>query len=1200
MATQIVNTGTVTGTILSANTSQSVYDAGKTKKVIIRRGGAQLISAGGETTSSIVSLGGRQVVSDGIASKTIINNGGSQIVSGGESTETTINKGGLQKIFAGSIDKTIIKNGGKQILSQNEDTNAGSTANETTVSKGGIQEVSDACTADETKLLGGTQFLKTGATATNTTVNNGASQVVSAGATATNTTINNGGKLVVVGKDTDANGGISNLTVNAKGSICSQMAGKTSTLFTVNAGGSITTGIIYTPNGGGSLIISANADATNVVVSNNATMWVTKDGTATGTIVNKGGSQIVSAFEDSTTYGTSGGSTIETVVNASGVQIVGEYGTATTTTIKKGGTQVVSANGTATNTVVESGGIQQVNAGTANNTTVKKGGLQEIFAGSGNNTILSGGSQFIYDTCTDPITGTQVSKGGLQVTHNAKIDTINVLSGGKLALISDASADDTSRNLTNIDISGGGTFAIYKTDNSYIFNETTNSLSGLKKANLYTVSKGGEISKASFTQKGTMVVSDSGATTLVQIASGGIQSVSGGTTTSTIILNGGIQDVSGGTVTNTIIKKGGIQRLSASGDGTVVEAGGSLVFAADVKATNLIVSSGGLIYSGDTPLITFNKGGILSGVDYDPTDNEYPRQLIIGANAEAQKYTWSGTQLVNKGTVTSATLTGYTSGDTTIPYEMYVTAGKVDKTTINAKGSMTVNMALESGDVTSTTIKSGGNLSVSGGTLETINVAKGGTFNLTTGADISASNINIAASGDVKLDSTKVFTVKGKISNATYSGDANTNTFKIGKGAIGSNFLTNTFLNVSSGGKIIKATLQDGSTLNVGSKGVVSTLTASGAATIVVSGGGIISNLTLQDTAKVTINTSGLVSGLTRAAGTVALSGGTIAGAYTIDEDDEISGAGCWTDAKNTLTLGASGGITLSDLSLTLNGATLNLAGKTTLTSLDGKVTNTTGFDLSASGISGDNIATTNTTVTLLTTTDNTQLKSKFTIKVDELQDLGKYQLTSGGLTLAGSYVIKAGKTSVSASIDKKVAKNGVSYKLSGDGTLSLTPYASTNKIFQGTAKKSNISGTVDSDIFYGSRQLKVSSANTVSTNDTIDGKNGRDIVVYDTNTWGNDIIKATKGTMNLVFVGLAEDTDYKKETSGTTVKFTRLVSGDADTSQTITVQRWNNDTHIKYDNVTADDFSDYVSASPIKTFANARDELWKETKMLA
>ena len=215
---------------------------------------------------------------------------------------------------------------------------------------------------------------------------------------------------------------------------------------------------------------------------------------------------------------------------------------------------------------------------------------------------------------------------------------------------------------------------------------------------------------------------------------------------------------------------------------------------------------------------------------------------------------------------------------------------------------------------------------------------------------------------------------------------------------------------------------------------------------------------------------------------------------------------------------------------------------------------------------------------------DSTQsVNNSFTVVVSAAQQEGTYRLSSN-LTLARGtgFTVKAGSEEMgTAKLGKAKKLNGVSYKVTqANGVVTLKLATAAGKMFRGDAGANSFTGTAHSDIFYGGKG-----------NDTITGTNGRDVAVYDTAGWGQDTIKATGGTMTLLFAGFA-DSDVTKKKSGTSLVLTRK-----GTSQKVTVEGWNDATHnIVYADTLAE-FNKYLNAASPTTAqtTSARNEVWKK-----
>ncbi|MBQ7739511.1 MAG: hypothetical protein IJT59_07650 [Desulfovibrionaceae bacterium] len=133
--------------------------------------------------------------------------------------------------------------------------------------------------------------------------------------------------------------------------------------------------------------------------------------------------------------------------------------------------------------------------------------------------------------------------------------------------------------------------------------------------------------------------------------------------------------------------------------------------------------------------------------------------------------------------------------------------------------------------------------------------------------------------------------------------------------------------------------------------------------------------------------------------------------------------------------------------------------------------------------------------------------------------------------------------------------------------------------------KNETLSGTTDSDIFYTGRNSC-----------TVQGSNGRDVVVYDTR-WGNDLIKGTHGTITLLFTNVKQK-NIVSSLRGSTMTITKK----NDSSQKITVENWNEKTHNIVFSSGMSAFKEYVNtAEPSSDLKTAmRKEVWKNTGLSA
>ena len=218
------------------------------------------------------------------------------------------------------------------------------------------------------------------------------------------------------------------------------------------------------------------------------------------------------------------------------------------------------------------------------------------------------------------------------------------------------------------------------------------------------------------------------------------------------------------------------------------------------------------------------------------------------------------------------------------------------------------------------------------------------------------------------------------------------------------------------------------------------------------------------------------------------------------------------------------------------------------------------------------------------------QADSNNQIIVQVAQGIGLYRLSQNLIQSKNtSYVIKQGNTTIgTAKLNgKTLTKNGVTYKLKSSGDrINLTLSLKAGKILKNNGKNSKLTGNTDSDIFYGGKG-----------NDVITGKNGRDVSVYDTNSWGKDTIKKTSGTMIVLFNGLTKS-KIKTSLKGSTM----TISKASDDSQKITLEGWGSNTHSIVFTNGLSAFSKYLkTASPTtKQVSSARSEIWKKSGLAA
>ena len=217
---------------------------------------------------------------------------------------------------------------------------------------------------------------------------------------------------------------------------------------------------------------------------------------------------------------------------------------------------------------------------------------------------------------------------------------------------------------------------------------------------------------------------------------------------------------------------------------------------------------------------------------------------------------------------------------------------------------------------------------------------------------------------------------------------------------------------------------------------------------------------------------------------------------------------------------------------------------------------------------------------------DSTAWNGSQDIHVSKNQKIGTYKIVKG-LNLNDTFmntIVIDNKAVANTKINDKVTKNGVTYSSiysSSTEELKLKISVAAGVIRKATGKNSKLVGTNNSDIFYGG-----------SGNDRIQCKNGRDVVVYDSSSWGKDIISATSGTLSVLFNNIKKSEISQKQ-SGNNL----LITKKNDKNQSITIKNYSEDTHelVFTDNMKT--FSKYIAASnpTKKQVSSMQNEVWKK-----
>ena len=470
--TTTIPAGTVSsgGDIMSIIT-QNVYGEADNYTV----SGTQQVMSGGKTNGSIIySYGQQNVLSGGVSNNTTVQYYGMQNINGSSYNSSVDTRGTINVNRGGYAEGTIVNGGTYSVLS-------GASSSQTIVNSGREYVTG---TEENATINGGTQEIKSGGIAENTTINNGGTQQVDEGGTAKETIISSGGSAVVYGTSTGTlvdsgakfkiygdgvaeNTIISGGTMEVSGSgtsLSSQMISGIQRVYGLASGSSISGGTQTVYSGGkaentkisgdgiqnvsySGLTVSTNlyggtqninngATAQNTVLSGGE-MNVLSGGTATGTELNSG-TEIVSGTDSGSIINgglqqiASGGKAVSTTING-GTQEIQEGGSSEGTVINTNGLQQVASGGVSVNTTISGGEMNVLSGGTATGTELNSG--TEIVSGTDSGSTINGGLQQIADggkaVSTTINGGTQsIYGGGISENPNVKGGNLRIYQGG--------------------------------------------------------------------------------------------------------------------------------------------------------------------------------------------------------------------------------------------------------------------------------------------------------------------------------------------------------------------------------------------------------------------------------------------------------------------------------------------------------------------------------------------------------------------------------------------------------------------------------------------------------------------------------------------------------------------------------------------------------------------------------------------------
>ena len=668
--------GSASGFVINNKGVQTITSGGSATSTIINAGGRQDISSGGRSTQITQNSGGNVNVtvygsdnatfisgkydgthdfnlSNGVASGFVINSGGFQTVSsGGKSTQITQNSGGSVNVTVKGGDNVTVVSGTNEFGSAFS--LASGHASGFVINVSGWQIISSGGAATSTTInASGSQTLSSGGSASLTTINSAGIQIVSSGGRATSTTINSGGV-----QNISSGGSATWTTINARG-VQNVSSGGKSMQITQNSGGNV------------NVTIRGGDRATVVSGTNESGSFSLASGSASGFVINSGGTQIVS----------SGGIASSTTINIGGAQNVNNSGSAVLTTINAGGSQTVRL------------------AAKASSTTINSGGKQTVFSGgTATMTLLNGGEQIL--SSGGSATSTKISAGGIQtVSVGAKSTQITQNSGGTVNVT-------VRRGDYNTLVSGT--------------NEQGNDFSLAS----------GLASNFVINANGWQEIYSGGSAVTTEVNAGGKQIVnSGGLATSTTINDWGTQRLySGGITTDTTINSGGTLFVDSGSlhSGTLTAVSGGMI-SGTLTLANQSVLSGYVEIQGGTTLATQYTNELVY-LDGNTT------QLVYNKTSnDTLDINFSGTGGLTKAGTGTLTLTGnstYTGNTNVENGTLFLTnSASLSASTVTIGNGATFNADASGHTIKSLSLSTGGTLALD------LNGASnsGTTTNLTTG-----------------------------------------------------------------------------------------------------------------------------------------------------------------------------------------------------------------------------------------------------------------------------------------------------------------------------------------------------------------------------------------------------------------------------------------------------------------------------------
>ncbi len=442
----------------------------------------------GATADAAQLIGNEFVFSGGLASDTVVSDGGQfQVSSGAKAVDTTVLGGGQEIVSAGGheflhkanfgelgglVDVGLITlgSGGEMDISAGGlgsgidvhssgalfDFDGGEDAG-TRLESGGQVQVSAGGSSVAPVVRGGSEFVFSGGKVSSAVVSNGGELLLSSGGKGVDTTVLSGGTEIV-------------------------SAGGHEFLDRANfgkAGGVVSVGTVILGSGG-QLDISAGGVGSGIDVHSSGAEFVFSNGNGFGTRVESGGQDVVSGggtaagtvLQGGTEIVTAGGESVSTQVGNQSIEDVGgALASASDVTVSGGGLVLVHDFGVTDLTTVLSLGVEVLSAlGTAVGTVVSAGGEQHVSSGgiASATAVGAGGTEFVF-TGGEAV-GMAVHNGGRAfMSSGGTLDAPSVVAGGTLTadgLVTGAAHDDgmivVAAGILDLEgpLTGTGTFTI--------------------------------------------------------------------------------------------------------------------------------------------------------------------------------------------------------------------------------------------------------------------------------------------------------------------------------------------------------------------------------------------------------------------------------------------------------------------------------------------------------------------------------------------------------------------------------------------------------------------------------------------------------------------------------------------------------------------------------------------------------------------